>query len=214
MKKSIAIATFLLFICASAGSADEPWKLVKDSEAIKVSMRPVPGSKGTEFRGVGDVKAPMEVVLKVYEDIPSFPQWYGFCKEARELRHDTKNHRIMYIVIETMGPVKDRDLVVDVLSDEKPDKTVITVNAVKEDLVPRQGKYVRMTELVGTVLLTRVDAETTNVVYTVKSSPGGYIPAWLSDLIQKDQPFLTIKGMREMVKRDVYYERAGIARKK
>ncbi|HNY64816.1 MAG TPA: START domain-containing protein [Deltaproteobacteria bacterium] len=214
MKKAAALTLVLLFACAFAVSAEEPWKPVKDADGIKVFMRQVPGSNSTEFKGTGDVKAPLEVVRKVYEDIPSFPQWYGFCREARELRRDTHNHRVMYIVIETLGPVKDRDLVADVRSEDKPDRTIITVNAIPDDLVPRQGRYVRMTELTGTVLLTRVDPETTNVVYTVRSNPGGYIPAWLSDLIQKDQPYLTIRGLREMVRKDVYYEKAGISRNK
>jgi len=29
-------------------------------------------------------------------------------------------------------------------------------------------------------------------------------------VIQKDQPFLTLKGLREMVKKDAYRERAGL----
>jgi hypothetical protein len=52
------------------------------------------------------------------------------------------------------------------------------------------------------------------VVYIAKADPAGYIPAFVSNILQKDQPFLTLKGLRGMVKKDEYYERAGFARKK
>jgi hypothetical protein len=51
------------------------------------------------------------------------------------------------------------------------------------------------------------------VIYTVKADPAGYIPAFISNVMQKDQPFLTLKGLREMVKKDEYYRKAGLTRK-
>ncbi|HPI93497.1 MAG TPA: START domain-containing protein [Deltaproteobacteria bacterium] len=196
-------------------NAEEPWKLAKDAENIKVYTRPVPGSDANEFKGVAEVDAPLEVILEVFKDIPSFPQWYGFCKEIRLLKQDAENHRIIYFVLETTGPVKDRDMVIDTkdTKDLQAGKATIVMTAFKEDYVPRTGKYVRMTDMAGSAVLTRVDQDTTGVVYTVKADPAGYIPSFISNMLQKEQPFLTLKGLREMVKKDMYWERAGIAKK-
>jgi hypothetical protein len=214
MKRYLGFFMVFLFAASLLSAAEEPWKLVKDADGIKVYSRPVPGTGYKEFRGVGDVKANLEVISKVFEDIPSFPQWFGFCLESKQLKHDTPDTWQVYIVIHTPGPVSNRDVVADVVRDKKPDRISLVLNAVKQDLMPSGGKYVRMTEMSGTIIMTRTGEDTTNLVYTMKPNPAGYIPGWISNIVQKDQPFKTIQGMREMVKKDIYYEQAGIPRKK
>jgi hypothetical protein len=214
MTKHIGRLLIFIFLVSSPLFAEDPWSLKKDADGIKVWSRPVPGAGYSEFKGIGDVKAPLEVVNKVYEDIPSYPQWYGFCKETKVLRHDTPDTWQVYIVIKTPGPVKDRDVIANVSRVKKPDRIDITLTSVKEDLYPNNGKYVRMTEMTGTITMTKAGEDTTNVVCSMKPNPAGYIPGWISNVIQKDQPFLTIKGLREMVNKDTYYEQAGIHRKK
>lgn len=213
-KRWVFFLAMMLAVC-QAIHAEEPWTFAKEGEGIRVYTRSVPGSSANEFMGVADVKAPLEVVIEVFKDIPSFPQWYGFCKEIRLLRQDGEFHRLIYFVLETMGPVKDRDMIVDVKDTRAlaAGKTVIVMNALKDEIVPPTSTYVRMTEMKGSCVLTRVDSESTHVVYTVKADPAGYIPAFISNMIQKDQPYLTLKGLREMVKKDVYWRKAGLERK-
>jgi len=215
MKKCFLLICTCILVLTASINAEEPWKLAKHSENIKVYTREVPGSDANEFKGVADVDAPLEVILEVFKDIPSFPQWYGFCKEIKLLKQNTENHRIIYFVLETTGPVKDRDMVIDTRDskDLQAGKALITMAAFKEDYVPRVSKYVRMTDMAGSAVLNRVDQDTTAVVYTVKADPAGYIPSFISNMLQKEQPFLTLKGLREMVKKDVYWEKAGIEKK-
>jgi hypothetical protein len=215
--KRFVLMVFVVFVFTAMGlHAQEPWKLAKDAEGIKVFTRSVPGSSADEFKGIAEIDAPVEVIVEVFKDIPSFTQWYGFCKEIKLLKHDSENHRVMYFVLKTMGPVKDRDLVMEAFDkfDKQAGTNTIAISALKEELVPIQDKYVRMTDLNATYSMNRVDQDRTHVVYTVKADPAGYIPAFIANIIQKDQPFLTLKGLREMVKKDVYYQKAGIVRKK
>ena len=215
--KRFVLMVFVFFVLSAMGlHAEEPWKLAKEAEGIKVFTRSVPGSSADEFKGIAEIDAPVEVIVEVFKDIPSFTQWYGFCKEIKLLKHDSENHRVMYFVLKTMGPVKDRDLVMEAFDkfDKQAGTNTIAISALKEELVPIQDKYVRMTDLNATYSMNRIDQDRTHVVYTVKADPAGYIPAFISNIIQKDQPFLTLKGLREMVKKDVYYQKAGIVRKK
>jgi hypothetical protein len=214
MRRSAWIAVVLAVFFVGILHAEEPWTLAKEAEGIKVFTRSVPGSAANEFRGIAEIDAPIEVIVEVFKDIPSFTQWYGFCKEIKLLKHDTENHRVMYFVLKTMGPVKDRDLVMEAFDkfDKQAGKNTIAIKALKEELVPIQDKYVRMTDLNATYSMDRIDQERTHVTYTVKADPAGYIPAFISNIIQKDQPFLTLKGLREMVKKDVYYQKAGVVR--
>jgi hypothetical protein len=216
MKKCLGSIFIFLFVFAGLLQAEEQWKLAKEADGIKVYTRPVPGSAANEFKGVADIDAPMKVIVEIFKDIPSFTQWYGFCKEIRLLKQDSENHRIIYFVLKTMGPVKDRDIVMDTVDKiEIPEgRATITLNALTEDIVPRQSKYVRMTDVSGSYSMTKIDQDRTQVIYTVKADPAGYIPAFVSNILQKDQPYLTLKGLREMAKKDEYYQKAGLARKK
>jgi hypothetical protein len=216
MRKSAWIAVMLTVLFAITLHAEEPWKLAKEAQGIKVFTRAVPGSAANEFKGIAEIDAPIEVIVEVFNDIPSFTQWYGFCKEIKLLKHDPENHRVMYFVLKTMGPVKDRDLVMEAFDkfDKQSGTYTIAINTLKEELVPIQDKYVRMTDLNATYSMKRIDKDRTYVVYMVKADPAGYIPAFIANIIQKDQPFLTLKGLREMVRKDVYYQKAGIVRNK
>jgi hypothetical protein len=216
MKKYLWFIIVLLFMFANGLHAEEQWKLAKDSEGIKVYTRPVPGSAANEFKGVADIDAPIEVLIEIFKDVPSYTQWYGLCKEIKLLKHETENNRIIYFVLKTMGPVKDRDFIVEAVDnfDRQAGKNTIILNAVKEELVPPKSKYVRMTDVSGSCVMTRIDQDRTHVIYTVKADPAGYIPAFVSNIMQKDQPFLTLKGLREMGKKDEYYTKTGLVRKK
>ncbi len=216
MKRSAWVLLVLSVFITVSLHAEEPWNLVKDSDGIKVYSRPVPGSDAKEFKGIAEVNAPLEVIREVFRDIPSFPKWYGFCKEIKLLKQDSQDVRVIYFVLETLGPVKDRDFVVNtkVELDSQAGKLFITMNALKEDLVPRLDKYVRMTDIKGRYEMTRTADDKAEVVYIVKADPAGSIPAFISNIMQKDQPFLSLKGLREMVRKDIYYQKAGITRNK
>jgi hypothetical protein len=214
--KYLLICVVLFLSSIMVLHAEEPWKLAKEGEGIQVYTRPVPGSAANEFKGITDIDAPVEVIREVFKDIPSFTQWYGFCKEIKLLKQDSENHRVIYFVLKTMGPVKDRDFVMETYDafDKVSGRFTVSITALKEELVPKQDKYVRMTDMNASYLITRTDKNKSHVIYTVKADPAGYIPAFISNMLQKDQPYLTLKGLREMVKKDEYYQKAGIIQKK
>jgi hypothetical protein len=219
MKQFVLTLLLVLFVFTLPAFADEPgqgWKLAKEGDGIQVFTRPVVDSDNDEFLGITDVEAPIKVILEVYRDIPSFPQWFGFCRDIELFRRDTATHEIIYFVLATPWPVSDRDMVIDVVYsvDLEGGESRIFMNALKEDLVPQQDKYVRMTKLIGECVLTRIDEDTTHVTYTVNSDPAGYIPAAISNMLSKNQPYDTLKGLKKMVRDDKYYELAGMPRKK
>ncbi len=206
---------FILPASSFAGPLEEGWTQAKQGKGITVYTRPVQGSKFVAFMGVTDVEAPMEVVEQVFRDYKSFPEWYAMCNEIRLLKDFTRDHKIIYFIADMPMPVQDRDMVVDTVFEvnKEPGKTFILMNALKDPIVPVQSKYVRMTHLVGRYTLTKINDNTTHVVYKVDSDPAGYIPAWITNAMAEDQPYLTLKGLKEMVEKDVYYEKAGMKKK-
>ena len=217
MERFIRICAAVFLMASMPAFAQDPgdgWKPAKQGDGIQVYTRPAKDSATDEFLGIADVEAPMKVIHEVFKDIPSFPKWYGFCRDIRLFKSISEKHEIVYFVLATPWPVKDRDMLIDVVFDNREDegKTVISMNAVQDESVPVQDNYVRMTKLVGQAVLTRIDENTTHVTYTVNSDPAGYIPAAISNMLSKNQPYDTLKGLKMMVKDDKYYEFAGIKR--
>ena len=205
---------FLIPLPAFAQDPGDGWEPAKEGNGIQVFTRPAKDSENNEFLGITDVEAPMKVILEVFKDIPSFPQWFGFCRDIRLFKSISDTHEIVYFILATPWPVSDRDMLIDVVFDigEDQDKTIISMNAVKDELIPIQDEYVRMTKLIGQCSLTRIDENTTHVIYTINSDPAGYIPAAISNMLSKNQPYDTLKGLKMMVKDDKYYELAGVVR--
>jgi hypothetical protein len=130
------VVAVLLLYCSQLTHAEEPWKLAKEGEGIKVFTRAVPGSAANEFKGIAEIEAPIEVIMEVFKDIPSYPRWYGFCRETKLIKEDTETHRIIYFyfVLKTMGPVMDRDMVIEAISrfDKQAGTAFITTTALQD----------------------------------------------------------------------------------
>jgi hypothetical protein len=214
----LLICIFMQAGALFAGPLEEGWTLAKDSDSIKVYTKPIPGSPLDEFMGDGDVDAPIEVIEQVLLDFPSYPEWYGMCKEARKIKTltDKPNHYYLYYVVNSPWPVSNRDVVLEVVTDDmlSEGKLTININALKDQsLVPVDKKCVRMTHLVSKIMLNRVDSGKTHMTYMVDSDPAGSVPSGIAQKFAKDQPFKTIQGLREMVKKDIYYQKAGKTKK-
>ncbi|HHO77236.1 MAG TPA: hypothetical protein ENN05_12530 [Deltaproteobacteria bacterium] len=217
MIRHVCLLVLVLFVSTGqtfAGEIGQGWKPAKHGDGIHVYTRPSADSPSDDFLGVTDVDAPAKVILEVFRDTPSFPQWFGFCWDILLISRTSENHEIVYFILATPWPVSDRDMIIDVVIDNRKEQgvTVISMNALKEEIVPEQKKYVRMTKLIGKAILTETGERSTHVTYEVNSDPAGYIPAAISNMLSKDQPYLTLKGLKEMVKNDKYYELAGIDR--
>jgi hypothetical protein len=199
----------LLVVCVHA---EEPWNQVKDSDGIKVCRRNVPGSLTKEFKGTGDVAAPMEVVLEILDDIPSYPLWFPDCKECRALKRDKDKNMILYLVIEAPWPVSDRDVIFATRHADDPaaGRHGISLTQITDDIMPMNRANVRLTDFKGGIALARTDRNHTSVIYTTRWNPGGNIPRILVDQAMVDMPYDFIKGLRRMAGKDEYFKKAGI----
>jgi hypothetical protein len=197
---------------------EEGWKKVKDYEGIQIFTHPVTGNPMDEFMGIGNINAPLDVVKEIWLDFPSYTRWFGSCREFRSIRTISAEHHhyLVYYVVASPSwavGVSDRDAVMEVSTEDlraKEGKVIIKLKALKEPLVPLDSKYVRITHLIGKIILTKVNDKTTNIVYTVLYDPGGNLPPKVVQFTSVNRPFDTITGLRMMVKKDIYYQKAGL----
>src|SRR5690606_33390493 len=62
-------------------------------------------------------------------------------------------------------------------------------------------------EMEGIFQLTRLGKDEVEVVYQLVLDPGGYIPAWLANMLLRDAPYFTLDRLRRIISRPEYQRR-------
>ncbi len=193
---------------AKAGIA---WDLKKDADGVKVYTQEVKGSNMREFKAVTTMHSTLAGLMAVLEDVESYPSWFAACKEAKVLKVVSDTERLHYFVNDAPFPISLRDMIlrIQVTQDEKTKDVTIHLNDDKEFMPPAKG-MVRVTHLKGYWEFKPVGKGDVEVTYRLHTEPGGSLPAWAVNVTIVDNPFKTVKSMREKVK-DSKYQKAKYA---
>ena len=212
--KQVAAILIINFVFLFSIQAGANWKLVINKNGIKVYTRPVVGSDLDEFKGITVVNASIDVIGEVLKDVPAQPEWMGDCIVARVVKRLAGDDVIVYNVTNAPWPVSDRDVIVKskTVLEYKSGRVIIYMKAVKIPLVPIRKDRIRMTELTGNWILHYISRNKTSVLYQVRTNPAGSIPAVIANLTSKNIPFKTLTGMKKIVKKKKYIDRAAKAK--
>ena len=194
----------VLCICAAvcsgqAMAAEYPWQLKRDKDGIKVYTRKVEGSPVLEYKATVTIKAPMADVIALYEDESRFPQWFYQCVEAKLLKDEGPDRKIIYFVLSLPWPVSQRDTVF------RRTKLVDAQGAVTYDLtalpdeIPRHKGRVRVPYLKTIWRFTALPDGSTEVYFQQHSDAGGFIPPMIVNKLVVDIPFHSLKNLRKLI---------------
>ncbi|MBM7062142.1 START domain-containing protein [Pseudomonas sp. UL073] len=195
MMQRMALACGMSLLLAGAVQAED-WQLAKDEQGIKVYLSSVPGSKYKAYRGVVDIKADVQAINALQEDVQGSCAWIHACAEMRLLKGNG-DEAWTYSKIEMPWPVTGRDLVLHVKTDKAADGSIVRHLQAEPKLVPEENGQIRVPKLVGEWKMTPKGPGVTEVVYQVQTEPGGSIPSWLANSFVVDAPFNTLHDLRE-----------------
>ena len=169
-------------------AADE-WKLVEDGVDIKVYESEWEGYSENQYKGVGVIRQPIEIIAAVLADIESYPEWFHRCSEARKLA-DAEASVLdfsLYIVIDAPWPFSDRHAVfraqttVDAVS-----KTIIIDSVAQmESEIPPQKDYVGITNSAQQWNLEKLAPQTTRITFINRTGASGSMTAGITNLGSK-----------------------------
>lgn len=211
MPRTVRVACGIImfyFLLITQVNADDQWHLSKKTDGIWVYTRPSPTCGFDEFKGITIIDSGIEVLGMVLKDIPSFPLWMSDCQKSPIIEQNGRNDYIFYFVQKVPWPVKNRDMVLQARTtiDWKAGYFQVDFHSVDDARIPLSDEYIRM-KVVGRFLLEYIDRDKTQVTYTIKADPGGYMPAVIANIISRKIPFETLCGMREIVKNSRYRNR-------
>ncbi|AYC33341.1 hypothetical protein D3880_13700 [Pseudomonas cavernae] len=185
-----------LSVLLGAAAHAEDWQLAKDEDGIKVYLSSVSGSKYKAYRGVVEIKADVQTLNALQEDVPGSCRWIHACAEMKLLKRQG-NEAWTYSKIDMPWPVTGRDLVLHVKGEQTADGTIVRQLQAEPTFIPAVKDEIRVPKLVGEWRMVPKGQGVTEVTYQVRTEPGGSIPSWLANSFVVDAPFNTLDALRK-----------------
>lgn len=214
VRLSVTLAALLLALFSgvalgqSQESLNPDWKLVSDRKGIQVYMRHNDESRLKTFRGVTRMTLKDEyAMVALLNDYESFPKWLHFIDGAAEIKRNGPLQRYLRFTTNLPWPLKDREAVlradvVQKLNNAEDSVMIYLTNT--PDLIPPNDAYVRFPELLGIFGARRLGGQEVEIIYELVLDPGGYIPAWLANILLRDAPYFTLQRLRRIILRPEY----------
>jgi hypothetical protein len=179
------------------------WVLLEDDEGIKVWSLDIPGQDLPGFRGITTIDAPIEEIMQYVLEVERHVDWMWNCDDSHLIRRFSDDHGILYNRINAPWPVKDRDVLLDIMYRYTPQRTAVTFRfrETKEydAEVPVPRRVVRIPKLTGFFRLWQETPDKTNVLYQVEVDIGGNVPDRAAHRYARNLPLKTLEALRERV---------------
>jgi hypothetical protein len=215
--KCITLVVLVIFCAALpvlAGEEDaEGWKKREEQNGVVGYERKVEGSKYLQTKAETTIDAPLEVLLEVLMDIPSFPQWMHKCKESVPLEQKGDYYRVLYFLQGVPLGSPDRDAVITANTEVDFDAgaSVTTLESIDnhpyKPANPDSNRQ-RMDKFSGKFELKMLDRNSTWVRYTAFTDPGGFAPAMAVKGVIRKVSFNTVQEWARMAKNQAYIKKA------
>eukprot|EP01089_Gocevia_fonbrunei_P018888 TRINITY_DN64_c0_g1_i1.p1 TRINITY_DN64_c0_g1~~TRINITY_DN64_c0_g1_i1.p1 ORF type:complete len:357 (-),score=101.81 TRINITY_DN64_c0_g1_i1:41-1111(-) len=193
-KEYIQIAEDAIEHCYKESCTEEGWTANGETNGIKISYKDLPDSPIRCFKGVGVIKATAEVLRLHLVQIDLRQFWDPMFLGGAYKLQITKDYRVVYYSFSAPWPVTSRDFVTVAGEFMEEDGSVVSaVNSIQRDDMPDKEGFVRgHLSPTGFVVKPLANAEDgtprCEVTYIIQIDPSGWIPTWVVNLVNADQP--------------------------
>lgn len=186
------------------------WYLVRSDSLknIKTWAKQEDGKRIRSFRLEALIDGPMDAVARVHYDVENIKRWFWETKESRLLKKVSNTEYYYYQVFNAPLTVPDRDSVVHVIIEPyTPRKGYLLhrLSAAPDFIPPRPG-LVRVDAQDMIIKFTPVGKDKTRLEAEGYIDPGGTIPAWAINFVQRSAPYVSMLGLQRMVQLPYYRE--------
>lgn len=202
----LALLLLPFLLATATAAAEEPAEWISAAKArsvedISLWTRTIPGAQLKAFRGAMHTDAPMPNVVAMLYDAPNMVQWIFRCNEARILGTADNGDTYVYLRINGIWPVGDRDAIVRVhpVLNARTGEVVVSGTAAPDYIPPAEG-YVRIPAIESSWKLTPMTGNLVRVEWTGHVDPAGNIPRWLANTVATLVPRYTLRQVRSLLK--------------
>ena len=194
-RSALVIAAGILLSVSFLHAEEPEWRLVTDRDGVRVFMAHNDDSAIKTFRGEAVIPmSDFRAIGKQVDDYEFIASWMHMISSISEIDRDSDTDRQIWVTTRLPWPVSNRDAALDLELRQDPDTgAVIIAYEANDALMEPQSGYVRMPALKGMLRFTPLQPGEVHVTFEVVLDPGGYIPAWIANLILRDIPYFSLR---------------------
>lgn len=181
-----------------AASGQTDWTLQQRQDGVSIYTRVFPDSKFKAIRVTCQVHTSLSRLVFVILDVNTAGQWVYGTKSARLLKQVSPAEIYYYSVINLPWPLNDRDFIAHLTVTQDPRTYVVSVvGPTIPDYMPPKSGIVRVPSGEGRWILTPLAGGKVAIDYTLRTDPGGALPAWLVNLFVTKGPLETFTALQQ-----------------
>lgn len=191
----------MLYAQSPSAQVTEDWKLRKEENGIRVLTRPQPGSDFAAVRAEMVLQnVSLAALTALIEDPSACSLLESRCAEARVLERTSAQEMLLYRHNDMPFPIKDRDMVLRVITVQNPETLQVAITLVSEDgILPENPRRVRLPSAASAWYFTPLGEGRVEVVSEGHIDPGASLPAWALNRFLVDAPFATMEAVADAV---------------
>ena len=191
----LLVSTFLMI---GFSSIAQSWDLEKHFDDIKIFTRSVADSDLKELKIEFSLDLNLAPIVSLLNNSDVFNDWVYNSKVFEPLTELGPGNGFYYGIVDFPWPLEDRDYVIHTCTKQDPVSKVVTIESMDAEHKTRicNTEYVRIPNHHNRWTLTPVSSNKTDLVYWLKSDPGGAIPKWLINLAIDKGATQTILNMK------------------
>jgi hypothetical protein len=191
-------------------SLGNEWQLVKNDRhrQIKTYTKLEDDKRIRSFRVEGPLRGKAETIMRVLLDFDNYRDWYWEVMESRLIRQVSPTEYYIYLVHRAPYGLPNRDVILHaVVEPQSAGKPYVLVKVkAAPDILPAQPGLVRMPAEDMTIKFTPQP----NHIFQIEAEgfidPGGKVPAWDANLIQRNAPYAVTLGLQRMALQERYLQ--------
>lgn len=202
MKKNIALI-FLFISNTIFLYAQNDWELSRDENQIKVYTRKDKNSKFKSVKVECNVAGTIEKLVTILKNVDGNLRWVYNTKHTQSVRTISLNEFIYYAETSLPWPLRNRDVVIDMLFNRDSSGKMLTVKATgMQGEVGEKDGIVRIPYFNGLWEVSAADDGHIIIHYVLAVDPGGSVPAWAYNMFVTKGPYNTFKNLSELLQKE------------
>jgi hypothetical protein len=187
------------------GYGQDDWTLKSGKEGISIYTRTFPDSKFKAIRVELDLETSLSRMVAVLLDVNAGVDWVYATKSSVLLKRVSPAEVVYYSEVNIPWPFNNRDFIAKLKVTQDSGTRVVTIDGpTVADYMPEKKDIVRVVRSQGKWVLTPAGRGRIHVQYTLRTDPGGDIPAWLFNLFATRGPMESFEKLKEQLKKPVY----------
>jgi hypothetical protein len=168
-------------------------------------MKEFPDSKFKAIRVICQVSATLSQMVAVIMDVNTGTDWVYSIKSSRLLKQVAPSELFYYCEVELPWPISNRDFIAHLKVVQDTLSKVVTIyGPTVSNYVPPKPGIVRVASSEGLWIISPKPNHTIQIDYTLRTDPGGSVPAWLVNMFATKGPLETFKKLKVQLKKPAY----------